>query len=242
MTAPLTSRDRILAVTGLAVEARIASGDDIVTVCGGGDVQRLRGLLAAVDPRALRAVVSFGLAGGLDPALRTGDVVVAANVASGQNAWATSLSHTSALASRLSGRQITRTIAQMAGADAIVLAPVNKTELHATGAAAVDMESHAAAEFAETHGLPFVVVRVICDSASRKLPALARDAMGPQGRIDMPVVLRSLVRNPAQIPALMQTGRDYAVAIAALRRCRLLLGLGLGLGLADAGELVLDVT
>ena len=64
----------VLAVTGLAKEARLAAGPGVVAIGAGGDPQRLRRLLDARDPRACRAVVSIGIAGGLDPALRSGDV------------------------------------------------------------------------------------------------------------------------------------------------------------------------
>ena len=40
-----------------------------------------------------------------------------------------------------------------------------------TGAVAVDMESAAIAEVAEQHGLPFLAVRVVVDSAGDVLPA-----------------------------------------------------------------------
>ena len=67
----------VLAVTGLAREARIAAGAGVEAIQAGGNPQRLRLLLDARAAPGCRAVVSFGIAGGLDPALRPGDVVVA---------------------------------------------------------------------------------------------------------------------------------------------------------------------
>ena len=129
---------------------------------------------------------------------------------------------------------------RVVGWDAVVADPMEKAALHREGAHAVDMESHVAAEFAAAHGLPFGVVRVICDPAHRAVPPFAQQALGTSGSIRLPAIMGSLARNPSQVSALMGLGRDFATAIVALRRGRRLLGLGFGL--VDAGELMLDVT
>ena len=63
--------------TGAAFEARIAAGDGVLVVCAGGDPIPARTLLDDLDPASFRAVISFGLAGGLDPALRPGQLLIA---------------------------------------------------------------------------------------------------------------------------------------------------------------------
>jgi len=126
----------------------------------------------------------------------------------------------------------------MIGSDVVVMDPAEKAKLHAAGHIAVDMESHVAAEFAAARNLPFGVVRVICDSATRTLPPLAQNALGAQGQVDIAGVLRSIAGNPGQLVTLVGVGRDFAAGVRSLRRCRRLLGLGFGL---DAGELGLDV-
>ena len=73
---------------------------------------------------------------------------------------------------------------------------------------AVDMESHVAARVARRHRLPFAAARVVSDPAHRTLPPAARVAMKPDGRVDLPAVMRSLLAHPAQLPALIRTGRD----------------------------------
>lgn len=229
----------VLVATGLALEARIASGPGVVTVCSGGDPKRLRSLLSTADPRGVRAVVSFGLAGGLDPTLHAGDIVVASDVVSGGMSSPTDESLMVAFSVRLAGGGVTLVPRRVVGWNAVVSDPVEKAALHRAGAHAVDMESHVAAEFASAHRLPFGVVRVICDPAGRAVPPFAQNALGMSGGIRLPAIMGSLVRNPSQVSALMGIGRDFATALLALRRSRRLLGLGFGL--ADAGELVLDM-
>ena len=44
-------------------------------------------LLTVFDPSTIRGVISFGVAGGLDPTLKSGDVVVATEVLAGDTRW-----------------------------------------------------------------------------------------------------------------------------------------------------------
>ena len=74
----------VLIVTGLVQEARIAEGPGYTVICSSSDPVQLRVMLAGFDPASIRGVVSFGVAGGLDPKLKSGDVVVATEVVAGQ--------------------------------------------------------------------------------------------------------------------------------------------------------------
>ena len=77
----------VLIVTGLIQEARIAAGPGMTVICSSSDPRQLRLLLASFDPFSVRGVISFGVAGGLDPTLRSGDVVVATEVLAGDTRW-----------------------------------------------------------------------------------------------------------------------------------------------------------
>ena len=74
----------VLIVTGLVQEARIAAGPGMIVICSSSDPAQLRALLATLDPTSFRGVISFGVAGGLDPSLKSGDVVVATEVLVGR--------------------------------------------------------------------------------------------------------------------------------------------------------------
>ncbi len=77
----------VLIVTGLVQEARIAAGPGMTVICSSSDPQQLRALLTVFDPTTIRGVISFGVAGGLDPSLKSGDVVVATEVLAGDTRW-----------------------------------------------------------------------------------------------------------------------------------------------------------
>ena len=109
---------------------------------------------------------------------------------------------------------------RIAGVDQALSIPAHKRALNAaTGAAAVDMESHIVADLAARHGLPFAVVRVIADPVSRGLPRAALVGMRSDGTTDVGACLRSLVRDPAQLPALVRVAVDTSRAMLQLLRC-----------------------
>jgi len=216
-------------VTGAAFEARIAAGAGVFVVCAGGDPFRLQMLLDELDAGRFRAVISFGLAGGLDPALSPGDLVIADQIISRTKTWQANPVLATVLQSALSASGTKPLRSSLAGVDATVMDPASKAALRAaTGAAAVDMESHVVATYATSRNLPWASLRAICDPAMRALPPLATAGLKPDGRIDFAATLKSLARDPSQIPALIRTGLDTAIAVAALRRARRFLDFGLG--------------
>jgi hypothetical protein len=139
----------------------------------------------------------------------------------GTSRWKAGLSLSEELidGSGLGGQKVVR--AGLAGVEQVVLEQAGKARLRATsGASAVDMESHIAAAYATAAGLPFAALRVISDPATRALPAIARNAVKPNGSIDLKKVLRGLVRNPLTLRALVSTGVDFNRALRSLRGCR----------------------
>jgi hopanoid-associated phosphorylase len=206
----------------------------MTVICSSSDPQQLRALLTVFDPTTIRGVISFGVAGGLDPSLRSGDVVVATEVLAGDTRWLAGLTlNEDEIASvALGRRRVVR--GGLAGVEDVVVARDGKAALRSeTGAAAVDMESHIAAAYAAEAGLPFAALRVISDPASSELPALARSAIKPNGDIDLRKVLRGLARNPMSLRALVSTGIDFNRALRSLRGCRSFLLGGEGLVAAD---------
>ena len=214
----------ILAATGLRREAGIIGGPGVLAIAGGGDCKRLAHELAQMVGTA-RGVISIGLAGALAPHLRPGDWVVASAVIDGDARTPTDPGWAERLHGRLPGcaRGLT------AGSDVIVADGVAKSAMHAaTAALAVDMESHIVARFAQAHGLPFAVARVISDGADHALPIAAQRGMRSDGGMDVLAVLASLLDDPSQLPALIRTALEAETAFRALLRGRQLLGPSLG--------------
>ncbi|PNB01410.1 nucleoside phosphorylase, partial [Pseudomonas sp. FW306-2-11BA] len=83
-----------------------------------------------VDPVSIRGVISFGVAGGLDPSLRSGDVVVATEVLAGDARWVAGLSLGGDLIDKLTSgrRRVVR--GSLAGAEEVVTGRSGKAALH----------------------------------------------------------------------------------------------------------------
>ncbi len=202
----------LLAVVGMRAEAALLPAAARVVVSGG-DPARLRALLAAVGPD-VTAVLSFGIAGGLDPGLRCGDLVVATRVRSLEGAWAADMAWAAALAQASGAR-----LGVVAGAAAVLAGPAAKRSVRLmTDGLAVDLESAAAGAFAVARGLPFAVLRAVADTATEVLPRAAARGLTPEGRPAPGRVLLALLRRPGELPALIQVARGSRTALAALRR------------------------
>jgi adenosylhomocysteine nucleosidase len=196
-------------VVGLAAEARIASRLGFPVRAGGGTPAGAADAAAWLIGQGATALVSFGLAGGLDPALRPGAVVIPSAVLSDGARFGADAS----LAERFGG-MTGHTI--LAGSVVAADAAAKRRLYEATEAHAIDLESGAVAAVAAARGVPFVVVRAICDPAERDLPPAALIALDPAGAIGFGGVLRSVLLRPGQIPGLLALARDAALARRAL--------------------------
>jgi hopanoid-associated phosphorylase len=153
------------------------------------------------------ALLSVGLAGALAPGLAPGDLLAPATILSPEGA---AFHGDADLATRL-GFQLSAH--RLLGWEAIVATPNQKQALRAaTGADAVDMESHRVALVAQGLGLPFLAIRVIADPADRAIPPSASDSVRPDGSVDVARTVARLLARPQDLPALIRLGRDSARA------------------------------
>jgi hopanoid-associated phosphorylase len=214
----------VIVACGLPFEAALAAAADIVVVCGPGPRRIAHGidaLVAGAPSGTFAGIVSFGCAGGLDPALAAGDCIVPDAVLTDDGTIAADAAWTRALRARLPWART----GMLRGIDAPLATDADKARLwRDCGAGAVDMESHAAALAARRHGLPFAACRVVLDPAWRSLPACALAALREDGRTDVVALLRALAAAPRELGPLVALALDAWRARRALRRVRMQLG------------------
>ncbi len=228
--APQQSSNRTLGVvTGLASEAVVAnallggSEAPVAIACAGASAERARQRAQQLVEGGVAALMSFGIAGAVDPALQNGDLIVADAVLLDEvgngDSFPCDRAWRNALSAALDKAQVPHRGGLLIGSHRLWRDPKDKDAVfEITGAAAVDMESAAVAAVAAQAGLPFLAVRAVADTARDSLPALAENAVKPDG---MPAVGRAvagLVRRPWELPAVLRLARQSAAALARLRQ------------------------
>ena len=214
---------RVGIVTGMLAESGCLSRalDDLphenqpLLYCAAASSARAYEGACALVARGATALVSFGIAGGLQPDLLPGALVLADAVIdldgrrwTTTETWRETLHHE--IESEAGG-------AVLASPTAIVSVS-GKAALHArTGAVVVDMESGGVARAAAEAGVPFLVVRVVADPAHRHLPPSALAGLGPDGRRQPLAAFAALMRRPGDTMALLRLGRDSRTALRRLR-------------------------
>jgi adenosylhomocysteine nucleosidase len=216
---PISERSDVLAVVGMTREAKILTGERVVI--GGGDLAGLTGRLEDELRGGVAGVVSFGLCGALDPALKVGDLVIAEAVADDADSYSADAEWVARMAALLPEAVVGR----FARAEQPVATASDKADLRQrTGAIAVDLESFPVAKLALWFGVPFAVIRAVSDSADRALPPAAQVGLGADGRPAIGPVFASLRSNPWQIGSLIRTALEAEDGFHALERARQVLG------------------
>jgi hypothetical protein len=145
--------------------------------------------------RASRVILA-GLAGGLDPELRTGDVIVEPYPPTLPLGARGGRMHTSA---------------------SLVCAPAQKSAIFvSTGAACVDMESDIVRRAANAARVPLTMVRAVLDTADQPLPEYLLKLTTPTGRIRPFPLAALLLRRPSTLRELRQLRRSSRIALDAL--------------------------
>jgi 4-hydroxy-3-methylbut-2-enyl diphosphate reductase len=202
--------------------------DTVLERCGMGP-ERVRGWLPRLDRLSPDAVAVAGVAGGLDPSLRPGDVVVATEVR--DESGRIHLRAAAPLVAELRRRGLRVRTGPVVSVDHIITHRSEREKLAANGAIAVDMESAAIvrAAIARQPDAPVAVVRVIVDTVDtpiarlRTLPAGAK-ALGKLYKLGPALRAWADLAGPRQVllagPRSFCAGVERAIDIveAALKR------------------------
>ncbi len=196
-----TKGDGFVARQGLLAERNV-----VVIRSGAGRTHAARATQALIRGHRPDWVISAGFAGGLTPAVRRGDIVMAGEILD------------------ISGRKLEIDlqaeqepgvhVGRMLTVDKIVRLPADKAALgQKHGAIAVDMESWAVGEVCRQDKVRFLAVRVISDAMNDELPEDLDNLIKPQsaaGRFG--AVAGTLFRRPSSIKDMLRLQEDALVA------------------------------
>ena len=190
---------RLGIITGFKAEAKILARLSPYVACAGGRSDRAYDLASQFVADGCDALISCGIAGGLDDALPSGSVVLGRKVCSSQGLLASSEALTDRFAAALPLAHLGNVVAS----DSMIDTVQAKQSLHKTyHALTVDMESWGVARAALDCAVPFTVLRIVADPALRTLPPAALVGMDDQG----------------QVPGLIRVALDTNTALSALAR------------------------
>jgi adenosylhomocysteine nucleosidase len=214
----------VAVITGIQLEAEcfialtqhLSDDDKPYVYCAGPGPDRAAVACGALDGRDIAGIVSFGVAGGLDPSLAAGQLLLPSAIITSDNAMV-----------ETDGAWRRAVIAALPspppstvhfGVDRPVTKPQEKARLlKEYGTHAVDMESHVIAHYAKSRGLPCLIVRAVADTADDTIPDAALAGVDDHGTIVPLQVVRRLVPHPTQLPSLMRLAKDSKAAMQTLK-------------------------
>lgn len=211
----ITALDREAQVFARRERRFLGAHDLLVKVSGPGCDQAARAAEALLTS-GCDALVSWGLAGGLNPALVPAQLIVGSEtILDTGEVFATDEALKSALIDELSKLEA---VCGRLYTSVNPVATVNeKSNLYDTHAAdAVDMESAAIARAAQVRQAKFAAIRCIVDPAEFDLPPAVELAIGTDGRLRVGAMMSHLIRHPREIRPLLKLAAWYPKALEKL--------------------------
>lgn len=199
---------------GLESEAAIARNlKDAEVACAGARPQKARWLARELVKKGAKRLISFGIAGGLEPGLPIGSMIIGTHVASIDGKWDCETTWVNDLMGKLPEAHC----GGVWGSEFLVPTAKDKRAVYEKSRCLiVDMESQCAAQIAAEANIPLAVVRVVCDNSDMDVPPMVMDAIAEDGSINVRKALWSLLRHPSQIPGLIHVGRGTGKALKVL--------------------------
>jgi len=226
----LANAERVVKLDWPLAFARMVwlSGQAAVLVANGpGPILAREAVDTVRERQEIKALISAGFCGALDPALKPCDIFVATEVRSD----ATKFYTTEVLPSRDRKEAFPQALASARGSvttnelyksgkllsiNHVASTAAEKSELRKTGADAVEMEASAVAARATEWSVPFSCIRVVTDTASESFPLDFNRMRDADGRFSRSKIIAAALLRPAVFPELMKLNRRCNAAAKAL--------------------------
>ena len=204
--------NKIGIVTGIKLEDALLrkgfkqAGHDVLTACAAGTVAGAQSAAQNLIDQGATHLISFGVCGGLSPYVKAGDLILADSVImDGETIELKSAWHKAALKG---SNMAAKSGAILSVATAISTPEAKHAAYEDSHAVAVDVESFAVAKAAKDNGLPCLIIRSVLDGAKQSLPEAALSGVDENGNTQIWPVIKSLLKRPQDLPALLNLARD----------------------------------
>lgn len=153
----------------------------------------------AAAPHPVIAIVSIGLCGALDPALRVGDILVADELETAHGRYRLQVPERFGPAA----------VGGLLSLDRFLVSAEEKAQGHARQALGVEMEAGGLVQLAEARGLPLFAIKVVSDEAHENFAMDFNDYRDADGRFALRrIALAALARPFSALPAVIRMGRN----------------------------------
>lgn len=170
-------------------------------------------------------LLSWGTAGGLDPALVAGSLVLPRTVIAYDGTKYPVDADWHARMCRCLAGHVVSDDRCLIESDTVLTTPEQKTALnYRSGAVAVDMESVAVAGVAKTAGVPFLAIRAILDPVNSVIPDVATGMLDAGGRIRWLAFVHAVLTRPTVLKDFAQLRSDLRAAQSTLSKVAELAG------------------
>lgn len=196
----------------------IGGGIDLIAVLAGVGPENALSAADWLISKGVSGLVNLGFAGGLSPGLHAGDLVLAEQVAyletySQPEPWVASANVSPDCMSAITAAGLSARCGRVITSPRPIVTVKEKKRLHQHSLAlVVDMESAFVARAAREAGLPFLILRVVCDTLHQHVPRALSDCLDPFGRVRFGALCSNIMRHPALIVDLLRLGRQFARA------------------------------
>ncbi len=218
------ARPLVVFAVATAAERRVVERSDITAhgallVQTGIGADRIRATMPDILHRRPAGLVSIGVAGGLSAGLKPGAVLLPRKIlAETGERFPVTMPWRDRVCADLAGTPIES--GELISVAHAACTPADKRILaEQSGAVAVDMESAELARLARRHAIPFLVIRAVADPWNTRIPAAAGQALTVDGAIRWTALLTALLRQPADVGALLRLGIAFRSAARALDAC-----------------------
>ncbi len=219
------------------------SGAELLCACPGPGGHRGGHAALWLAGQGVAALASVGVAGGLDPALGSGDIVVANAVSGrwkgeGKKIFSSEPSCVGFALSALRASGIKAAEGEVVTVDEPALtARKKKSVFRRSRGAAVDMESASVARVAQESGLPFFALRAVSDPCGSSISKELIECVADDGSLRAAILAGKLVRKPSLLRDLLRARREFSSALSSLKDAwGVLLQSGLPALLASSGS------
>lgn len=191
---------------------------DTHVILAGAGPENARRAAETLVKQGVTGLLSWGCCAALQADLRPGDLIIPEAV------WADGVTHSldATERQRWLGRlspALHPHSGLLAQASGIVAELASKQQLAQQSAAmAVDMESAAIAQVAQTHAIPCVVIRAVADPLDFTMPSCVLDNTDSDGITSIPGLLLNLLRRPQELPDLLALNRHFSAAMTTLKQ------------------------